>query len=57
MPDEKTIAGDLKTGLTVCLNCGYKRGFHVTIVPGQKDPMIILICPECGTKYDLNWSL
>jgi hypothetical protein len=42
-----------------CLNCGYSRGFHCSFVRadgGSARHRIILICPECGTRFDIGWS-
>ncbi|WP_230743224.1 hypothetical protein [Methanooceanicella nereidis] len=52
-----TVTRPMSSGLEVCVNCGYKRGFHVTINTGTGKPMIILVCPDCGTKYDLDWPV
>jgi hypothetical protein len=49
----------------VCLNCGYDRGFHssyLNLAAGKPDPVkstsklyrIILICPNCGARYDVG---
>ena len=52
--------------LHICPKCGYKDGFHVSFVrvntggTPKKAPeapyRVILICPECGARYDAGWT-
>ncbi len=53
--------------LHVCLNCGYDRGFHTSFIrvnTGKDKPVkptpglyrVVLICPECGARYDVGWT-
>jgi hypothetical protein len=42
----------------ICQVCGYDRGFHTSLVrisAGHRHFRCILICPECGTRYDVKW--
>jgi len=42
-----------------CPNCGYSRGFHCSFAraaEGSARYRIILICPECGTRFQIGWS-
>jgi transcription elongation factor Elf1 len=39
----------------ICLACGYERGFHVSFLHDGGDPRIVLICPNCGARYDAGW--
>jgi transcription elongation factor Elf1 len=42
-----------------CPNCGYTRGFHCSflrVAEGSDRYRIVLICPECGTRFDIGWS-
>ncbi|MGC9308262.1 MAG: hypothetical protein ACP5FL_05730 [Thermoplasmatota archaeon] len=46
----------------VCPKCGYQAGFHVSFLRNEKgydykDYRIILICPGCGARFDINWKL
>ena len=44
----------------VCPACGYELGFHVSFVPEElsKGPLrLILICPSCGARYDVNKTI
>lgn len=53
--------------LHVCAQCGYERGFHTSFIrvkagnvkPVKPTPTLyraILICPECGARYDAGWT-
>lgn len=39
----------------VCISCGYERGFHVSFRRNKGKAKIVLICPQCGQSYDLEW--
>lgn len=52
----------------VCPACGYELGFHTSFVNIHADKpvpfksttdvyRIILICPECGARYDIGWKV
>jgi uncharacterized protein with PIN domain len=55
--------------LRVCPECGYEFGFHTTFLKlnAGKNPMVIkstrdvyrviLLCPECGARYDVGWRV
>jgi hypothetical protein len=54
--------------LHTCPECGYERGFHVSFAStaGDRDSpvrstrdvcRVILICPECGARYDSGWRV
>ena len=54
--------------LHVCPACGYEYGFHTSFINmnSEKDnPVkctrevfrVILICPECGARYDVGWRI
>jgi hypothetical protein len=54
--------------LHTCPGCGYERGFHTSLVSvhANKDTpvrstrevyRVILICPECGARYDVGWRV
>ena len=40
-----------------CDVCGYDRGFHSSFVKQDEKHRVILICPECGTRYDVGWMI
>jgi uncharacterized protein with PIN domain len=54
--------------LRVCPACGYELGFHTSFLKlnaGKDSPVkstrevyqVILICPECGARYDVGWRV
>lgn len=40
-----------------CDVCGYDRGFHSSFVEKDEKHRVILICPECGARYDVGWMI
>ncbi|HSV96265.1 MAG TPA: hypothetical protein VLM75_04940 [Spirochaetota bacterium] len=38
----------------ICPNCGYARGFHASFRKEKEGLMVIFICPECGSSYDIG---
>ena len=69
MPDP----GEIRTlkpsdELHICPACGYALGFHTSFVnasANKDNPVkstretwrVILICPECGARYDIGWRV
>jgi len=66
-PGEITM---LKAGdeLHTCPACGYRLGFHTSFLSAsanKNNPIkstrevyrVILICPECGARYDVGWRI
>ena len=55
--------------LRICPACGYEFGFHTSFLKlnaGKNPPlikstrevyMVILLCPECGARYDVGWRV
>jgi hypothetical protein len=52
----------------ICPDCGYELGFHSSFVragvntnnpvrPARDVFRVILICPECGARYDVGWQV
>jgi len=69
MPEPQEIKTlDAGNELHTCPACGYQLGFHTSFVKtdakNAPDPAsspgnlyrIILICPECGARYDPGWT-
>lgn len=58
MPVAETIKtikvdGEFRT----CTVCGYDMGFHVSFrKEAGKPARIVLICPECGARFDVGWD-
>ena len=67
MPDlMEIISLPFENELHTCPACGYKLGFHTSFVctgevrensvkPSREACRVILICPECGARYDVGW--
>jgi ribosomal protein S27AE len=50
------------TELRTCPGCGYARGFHVSFISDiseddGKHHRLVLICPDCGARYDVGKAL
>ena len=54
--------------LHICPSCGYALGFHTSFLNAnavRDNPVkstrevfrVILICPECGARYDVGWRV
>ena len=59
-----TVEDELRT----CPSCGYSLGFHTSFLNSntfknnhikstREVYRVILICPECGARYDVGWRL
>ena len=69
MPDPGEITFlTVEDELHTCPSCGYALGFHTSFLNSYaiKDNHIkstrevyrvILICPECGARYDVGWRI
>ena len=69
MPGIKEIISvTVENELHTCPACGYERGFHTSFLgPGKNRDIVpaaprevffvILICPECGARYNVGWQV
>jgi hypothetical protein len=69
MPDPGEITSLLvENELHTCPACGYELGFHTSFVrihvrkgteagSARETCRVILICPECGARYDVGWRV
>ena len=48
---------ELAKEFRVCPQCGYELGFHSSFLRSEDGYLIILICPECGARYDVGWRI
>ena len=48
---EKTIEEEFH----ICDTCGYEKGFHISFIRRENDFEIVLICPQCGQRFKVNW--
>jgi predicted RNA-binding Zn-ribbon protein involved in translation (DUF1610 family) len=68
-PDPREIIRiPVNNELHTCPDCGYDRGFHTSLESAhtsKNTPVrstrevyrVILICPECGARYDIGWQV
>jgi DNA-directed RNA polymerase subunit RPC12/RpoP len=69
MPEPREIRPlTIGSELTACPACGYRLGFHISFlnINAGNDPVpvrstqevfrIILVCPDCGARYDVGWK-
>ncbi len=42
---------------SVCDVCGYDRGFHVSFQKKDDRYDVILIYPQCGVRFKVNWEV
>ncbi len=48
----------LKEEFRICPECGYEFGFHNSFLKNEAGKyQNILICPQCGARYDVGWEL
>jgi len=47
----------LRQTTDTCPVCGYTDGFHVSFKEHIDRMRIILICPECHSKFDPTWEI
>jgi predicted RNA-binding Zn-ribbon protein involved in translation (DUF1610 family) len=52
-----TIEKTIEKEFHICDKCGYKLGFHVSFERNELGFEIVLICPNCGQKYKINWNV
>lgn len=69
MPDPGEITFlTVEDELHVCPKCSYALGFHTSFINAnavKDNPIkstrevyrVILICPECGARYDVGWRI
>jgi hypothetical protein len=48
---------ELAEEFRICPKCGYELGFHSSFLLSEDGYRIILICPECGARYDVGWMM
>lgn len=47
---------EIKRDLRKCPQCSYEFGFHISFLKDGDDKRLILICPDCGGRYDVGWK-
>jgi len=45
--------------VSVCPQCGYTDGFHVSfhMAENRTEGEIVLICPDCHHRFRLGWTV
>lgn len=51
------IEKNVENEFSVCDVCGYKLGFHVSFEKKDQKHRVILICPQCGAKFNIHWDV
>jgi uncharacterized Zn finger protein len=41
----------------ICPSCSYELGFHSSFLRSEEGYRIVLICPNCGARYDVDWRM
>jgi transcription elongation factor Elf1 len=55
---EKIKSARIQEEFRVCPVCGHDMGFNTSIIQASGKPArVILICPECGARFDLGWEI
>jgi uncharacterized Zn finger protein len=54
---DEVVMIELKEEFRICPKCGYELGFHSSFLRSDEGYRIILICPECGARYDVGWEM
>jgi len=48
---------ELSGTVDTCPVCGYTDGFHVSFEVNNGSKNIKLICPQCHSRFNPNWTL
>jgi hypothetical protein len=56
---KEIVQVEVKEEFRICPTCRYERGFHVTLIPvGNEGSLrMILLCPNCGARFDIGKTL
>ena len=48
---------EIDNELTICPECDYTNGFHVSFVRDEDGKLkIVLLCPSCSAAFDIGWT-
>ena len=47
----------LNESIDTCPVCGYTDGFHASFKVFNSAIAVILICPQCHTRFDAGWEI
>lgn len=48
---------EIKGTVDTCPVCGYTDGFHVSFKVENGKTRIILICPDCHSRFNPDWKI
>ncbi len=51
------IEKKIEKGFHVCDKCGYEKGFHVSFAKQGESHEVVLVCPNWGQRYKVNWKI
>jgi uncharacterized protein (UPF0212 family) len=54
---EEIVKIEMAEEFHICPKCGYELGFHSSFLRAEVGYRIVLICPECGARYDVGWRM
>ncbi|NLO73538.1 MAG: hypothetical protein GX100_05425 [candidate division WS1 bacterium] len=63
---QKTLERRVLDVFEMCEKCEYDKGFQVALLRRRADAgttvskerlRLILICPQCGQRYDIGWAV
>ncbi len=54
---EKIHVLKLEGTVDTCPVCGYTDGWHVSFKVGEGVTNIILICPQCHSRFNPEWEI
>ena len=61
-----TLERRIQDVFEACEQCEYDRGFQIALIKrradagstlGREKLRIILVCPQCGQRYDIGWAV
>jgi len=51
------IEKKIKKEFHVCDKYGYEKGFHVSFIKQEESHEVVLMCPNCGQRYKVDWRI
>lgn len=54
---EEIVKVEIGEEFRICPQCDYELGFHSSFLRAEVGYRIVLICPECGARYDVGWRM
>jgi len=51
---EKIVKEKVEDELRICPACSYEFGFHMSFQKQDEGFLVVLMCPNCGARYDIG---